>query len=348
VGFLFLLFIGLLLYRIYLRYSTRIVTSNGISALEQITLGDLKQWIFIRGENQNNPVLLFLHGGPGAPLFGMSSSRKYDSELIKHFTVVHWDQRGSGKSFSSDIPVDTMTLDRFVEDCSELIDYLRNRFHTPKVFLVAHSSGTVIGIKTAHRYPEKIYAYIGVAQVVDEFEQQKVIYNFLIDKAEKSGDQKRKNAIKTIGPPPYESYKQTLEIAQQVGHFAGFFHGKSVNMIFFMLNFLTSPEYSITEGFRALRSKGFYFTMNSMWEELKNVNLTKEIESTKIPIYFFEGKYDMTVPTTVVENFFNNLDTKKGKELYIFDNSAHFPMLEEKERYEELLTNIVLKNNVNN
>jgi pimeloyl-ACP methyl ester carboxylesterase len=155
-GFLSLLFIGLLLYKSYLRYSTKIKTANGISLLEEITLGDLKQWIFIRGTDQNNPVLVFLHGGPGMPLLGMSSSRRRDKELIKHFTVVHWDQRGAGKSFNKDIPVHSMTYDRFVEDSNELIDYLRKRFHTPKVFLVAHSGGTVIGLKTVYRYPEKI------------------------------------------------------------------------------------------------------------------------------------------------------------------------------------------------
>ncbi|MFX1343243.1 MAG: alpha/beta fold hydrolase, partial [Promethearchaeota archaeon] len=163
VGFFLLLYIGLLLYKYYLRKSTRIKTANSISSLEEITLGDLKQWIFIRGSDQKNPVLVFLHGGPGAPLLGMASSRKYDAELIKHFTVVHWDQRGAGKSFNRDIPVDSMTLDRFVEDCNELIDYLRNRFHMQKVFIVGHSGGTIIGIKTAHKYPEKIHAYVGVA-----------------------------------------------------------------------------------------------------------------------------------------------------------------------------------------
>ncbi|UCH04715.1 MAG: alpha/beta fold hydrolase, partial [Candidatus Thorarchaeota archaeon] len=150
-GTLLFLLIGLLLYKQYLRYSTRIETPNGISSLEEITLGDLKQWIFIRGVDQNNPVLIFLHGGPGEPSVGMSSCRRLDSELIKHFTVVHWDQRGAGKSYSSRIPVDSMSLDRLVEDCNELIDYLRNRFDKSKVFIVAHSTGTVIGIKTAHR-----------------------------------------------------------------------------------------------------------------------------------------------------------------------------------------------------
>jgi len=315
--------------------------------LEEITLGHLKQWIFIRGTDQSNPVLLFLHGGPGAPLLGMSSSRKYDAELIKHFTVVHWDQRGAGKSFSSDIPVDSITLDRFVEDCNELIDYLRNRFHTQKVFIVAHSAGTVIGIKTAYKYPEKIHAYVGVAQIINEYEQQKVSYDFIVEEAEKSGDVGRQNAIKAIGPPPYESPKKILETEGHIGHYGGFFHGKSINMVIFMLNFLTSPEYSISEGIRTLRNKGFHFTMNAMWEEMKTVNLTKEIQSSKVPIYFFEGKYDMTAPTVLVEKFYDNLDAEKGKKLVIFENSAHFPMIEEKERYQELLINVVLKDSLN-
>ena len=149
----------------------------------------------------------------------MSSTRKYDVELIKHFTVVHWDQRGAGKSFNSDIPVASMTLDRFVEDCNELIDFLRNRFHTQKVFIVAHSGGTVIGIKTAYKYPEKIRAYVGVAQVINEYEQQKVSYDFIIEEVQKSGDMGRQNAIKAIGPPPYESPKKFLEMEKQIGHY---------------------------------------------------------------------------------------------------------------------------------
>jgi pimeloyl-ACP methyl ester carboxylesterase len=337
---------------VYLRKSTRIETSNGISSLEEITLGDLKQWIFIRGTDQNNPILLFLHGGPGAPLLGMPSSRKYDAEIIKHFTVVHWDQRGAGKSFNSDIPVDSMTLDRFVEDCNELIDYLRNKFHTPKVFVVAHSAGTLIGIKTAYKYPEKIHAYVGVAQIINEYEQQKVSYDFLVKQAEKVGDSGRINEIKTMGPPPYESHKKFLEMEGHIGHYGGFLRNTSikqkVKLTIIALSFLTSPEYSLSEGIRTLKNKGFDFTINAMWDELKKVNLSKEIQSIKIPIYFFEGKYDLTTPTVVVEKFYDNLDAEKGKKLFIFENSGHFPMMEEKERYEELLINVVLKDSMNN
>ncbi len=277
-------------------------------------------------------------------MMGISSSRKYDAELVKHFTVVHWDQRGAGKSFYSDIPEDSMNLDRLVEDCNELIDYLRSRFHTRRVFIVAHSGGTLIGIKTAHRYPEKIHAYVGVAQVVNEYEQQKVSYNFLLNEAEKSGDSKRQAAVNAIGPPPYGSSKKYLEMAGLVSRYGGFVHSKSMKDIMILaLNFLTSPEYKLSEGIRTFRSKGFDFTINAMWEELKNVNISEEIQSVKVPVYFFEGKYDVTTPTVVAESFYENLVAEKGKKLFIFQNSGHMPMMEEKKRYEELLIDVVLK-----
>ena len=158
VGLLSLGLIGIQAYKISLRYATRIRAPNGISSLEEIELGGVKQWIFIRGEDTNNPVLIFLHGGPGEPILGMSSSRNLDAELIKHFTVVHWDQRGAGKSYNNQLPVHSMSLGSLVEDCHALIDYTRARFDTQKVFLVGHSDGTQIGLLTAHRYPELIHA----------------------------------------------------------------------------------------------------------------------------------------------------------------------------------------------
>jgi pimeloyl-ACP methyl ester carboxylesterase len=340
-GFFLLLYGGFLLYRGYLRHSTKITTAHGISVLEAITLGGLPQWIFIRGTDQTNPVLLFLHGGPGAPLLGMSSSRKYDANLINHFTVVHWDQRGAGKSFNREIPVESMTLDRFVEDCKELIDYLRNRFHADKVFLVGHSSGSVLGLKTAHRYPEKLHAYIGVAQIINEYAQQQLTYEFILEEAVKAGDASRQKAITAIGPPPYDSPKQFLEQAGHVVHYGGFLRDKSITQYFkmgkVMFNFLTSPEYSLAEGIRTFRNKGLEFTINAMWEELKTVNLAAEIPSINVPIYFFEGKYDMTTPTAVVEQYFDALKAEKGKQMIMFEHSGHLPMIEEKERYEELL-----------
>lgn len=344
IGFILFAFINLQIYRIYLKNSTKIATPNGISSLEEITLGGLKQWIFIRGANQNNPVLIFLHGGPGAPMGGMSSSRKFDAELIKHFTIVHWDQRGAGKSYNSDIPINSMTHDRLVEDCNELIDYVRNKFNTQKVFIIGHSAGSMIGIKIAYKYPEKIHAYVGVAQIINEYEKQKISYDFTVEQAEKAEDKKAQNRLIAIGPPPYNTPEKDMEKAVYIVRYGGFIQDDPIKKIgVCMLAFLTSPEYSLSEGINAFINKGLEFTTNAMWEEIKNINLTKEIQSIEVPIYFFMGKHDMITPTLLVENFYNSLNAEKGKKLIIFENSAHVPMLEENEKYEDLLVNVVLK-----
>ena len=343
VGLLFLFFISLLTYRTYLKNSTKIKTPNGISSLEEITLGDTKQWIFIRGADIKNPVLIFLHGGPGAPLFGMSSSRRLDAKLINHFTIVHWDQLGAGKSYNKKIPVASMTFNRMVEDCNELIDYSRKKLNTQKVYIVGHSGGSVIGIKTAFKYPEKIHAFVGVGQIINDYEQQKLSYKYILDKAQISLNKNNQRAIKALGPPPYDSPEKLNKKDRYIFKYGGVIHDNSAKkMLGNMLGFLTSPEYSLSEGYLTFVNKGFNFTTVAMWDEMRSINITEEIKSIQVPIFFFEGKFDMATPTILVEKYCDSLDAGKGKKLILFEKSAHLPMIEEKEKYEELLVKEVL------
>ena len=348
-GLLVIATVGILLAKLGLKISTKIETPNGVSSLEEITLGGVKQWIFIRGTDQNNPVLVFLHGGPGMPMLGMASSRDLDAELIEHFTVVHWDQRGTGKSYERELPMSAMTIDRIVEDCNELIDYLRDRYNKEKIFLVAHSWGTVFGIKTAYRYPEKIHAYVGVAQLIDNAEREELTYNYVLEEAQRSGDVRIQNALEAIGPPPFDSLEELYEKDGYIPR-SGMVKDDSsaARLGALMLSFLTSPEYSLIEGISTIRMIGMDFTIEALWEEWESTNVAQEIQSIEVPIYFFEGRYDWTNPTIVVEHFYENLGDTDGVNLIIFENSAHFPMIEEEEKYQDLLINLVLKDNLNN
>jgi len=183
-----------------------------------------------------------------------------------------------------------------------------------------------------------------VAQIINNYEQQKISYDFIVEEAEKSGDAKIQNAIEAIGPPPYDTPEKELEKARYIIRYGGFIHDNPIKqMAFIMLCYLTSPEYSLFEGFETMSGKGLNFTMDVRYEEIKNINFAKEIQSIKVPIYFVVGKYDMIAPIVQVESFYNSLDAEKGKKLIIFDNSAHLPIVEEKEKYQELLVNVVLK-----
>ena len=251
-------------------------------------------------------------------------SLQLDTELIKHFTIVHWDQRGAGKSYSNKIPVNSMTFDRMVEDCNGLIDFVRNKFNTQKVYIVGHSGGTVIGIRTAFKYPEKVHAYVGVGQIINDYEQQEISFNYILEKAQMSPNKKKLKAIKKLGPPPYDSPNKLNKKDGYIFQYGGVIHDNSAaKMLVNMVRFLTSPEYSLSEGFSTLLNKGFNFTTVAMWDEMRSINISEEIKSIQIPLFFFEGKYDMATPTILVEKYYDSLDAERGKKLILFEKSAH-------------------------
>jgi len=136
--------------------------------LLSVELGVMEQWITVRGDDRNNPLLLWLHGGPGSSQ--MPVAHKYDSLLEKEFVIVHWDQRGAGKSNTRDFDERTMSRNRFIQDCHELTLYLKNTRHRESIYLLGHSWGSQPGVLAARRYPEDYRAYIGLSQVVDPLE----------------------------------------------------------------------------------------------------------------------------------------------------------------------------------
>jgi len=151
--------------------------------MEKIRLGGIDQWISIRGSNKRKPLLLFLHGGPGAPVTPLA--HKFCPELANLFVVVNWEQRGAGKSFSRKIPVESMTVKQFVSDTAELSKMLLKRFDRKKLFLLGASWGSFLGVSTILKHPDLYYAYIGIGQVVYQTEGEKISYDFVMRKAKK-------------------------------------------------------------------------------------------------------------------------------------------------------------------
>ena len=128
---------------------------DSVASLEKVQIGGTQQWILVRGEDVSNPILLWLHGGPGASQ--MPVARYFSADLEKYFVVVHWDQRGAGKSNPRDFDESTMTFQQFIDDGHELTLYLKQRFNKQKIYLLGHSWGTMPGIKLAQAYPEDYF-----------------------------------------------------------------------------------------------------------------------------------------------------------------------------------------------
>ena len=169
---------------------------------EYVNLNGVKQYILATG-NENGPLMLFLHGGPGVSQSGFI--RKYQSKLEEDFLVVNWDQLGDGKSNTKIFSKDELKINNIVNDAISLIEILRDRFKKNRIYLVGHSFGSLIGIILSQKIPQYIKAYISIGQVVNINEGDKFIYKILLKKVNNENYQKGIKILKNIGKPPYKT-----------------------------------------------------------------------------------------------------------------------------------------------
>ena len=312
------------------------VKPNSIASLEKVQLGGLDQWIIIRSHDITNPILLFLHGGPGSvegPL-----AYKFESELEKYFVFVNWDQRGAGKSYSKKIPKESMNIEQFISDTVELINILRSKFNQKKIFIVGHSWGSILGLSIVQRYPELFYAYIGIGQVVNIRENEKISYQFVYEEAKKIGNKKALKQLEKIQPYTGENIKSLKIQRKWLAKFGGFMHGEKSMWPLIKIG-LFSPEYSIKDMFKFY--KGINFSTEKLWVDMFKINFFNQVPEIKVPVYFCVGKYDYNTPFELVERYYEQLQVPK-KKLIWFEKSAHNPNFEEPQKFDELLINQVL------
>jgi len=165
-----------------------------------VEIGGIQQWVTIRGDSCANPVILFLHGGPGNPLSPFSERiyAAWESE----FTLVQWDQRGAGRTFSRNPQAD-LTIARMTSDGIALTEYLRVHLGQSKIILLAGSWGTVLGVHMAMARPDLFHAYVGAGQLVNYRENQMASYSRLLEIARAAGDSATVQTIEALGPPPW-------------------------------------------------------------------------------------------------------------------------------------------------
>ncbi|WP_111669836.1 alpha/beta fold hydrolase [Algoriphagus litoralis] len=308
----------------------KIHTPNGIEVLEEIELNGSKQWISIRGKDKSNPVLLFLHGGPASP--NMPLTWVYQSSWEEYFTVVQWDQRGTGKNWAS---ADTTKLAEelsfraLIQDAYLLVDHLRERFQQDKIFLMGYSYGAGIGIRMAARIPQKLHAYIGVGQMAPGNPEQ-IIYEKVLRLAEESNNQTALEELKALAPYPAADgstpIRKLLTVRKWSRQFNGGWYGKPDFNLLFSLPSL-APEYTPAD-IQNLET-------SSPWISRKILakggggDFPMEFQ---IPIIFMMGRHDLHTPYQAVEAYFSQLSSP-GKNLITFEYSGHVPFLEEPGRF---------------
>ncbi len=301
---------------------------GSIAILEYVWLGGVEQGLLIRADNIANPVLLYLHGGPGTSELGMV--RMHNMPVLeKHYTVAVWDQRGAGLSYAAREPESGMNVEQFIADAHELTLLLCRRFHQPRIYLVGHSWGSLLGVLTVQRHPELYHAYVGVGQVVDMREGERISYEWTLAQAGKAGDRRSVARLRAIGPPPYagELLRKLMTQRRILARYGGEVHGSPRGGLPTVLRgLLGSSEYSWADRINVFR--GIFANMRLMWPKIAAIDLRVRAPEIRVPVYFLEGRYDYEAPAVLAERYLQQLRAPR-KELIWFERSAHFVNTEE-------------------
>lgn len=298
------------------------IPPGGIDELKAVKIGGIDQWISVRGNDASNPILLFIHGGPGYPMMPLAWT--YQRPWEEFFTVVQWDQRGTGKTFAAGNrePDPSINIDRLQSDAEEMIAWLRTTYHQDKIFVMAHSFGTILGMRVAQQHPEWLYAYVGVGQVINGRRNEEVSYRETMALAQKAGDATAIAELKSIAPYPGAGQSTPLTSVflerKWVMMYGGMFAGKKTDDSSALTTF--SPLYSDSDV--AAVDAGAMMSVQALIPESVDVNFDKNT-SFKCPVFFFAGVDDRTTPTSIVQDYYNHLHAPQ-KGLFLVKGAAHF------------------------
>lgn len=293
-----------------------------------LELGGVPQVVSARGRDRDNPVLLFVHGGPGTPL--MPTAWMWQRPLEEFFTVVHYDQRGAGRSFQLSDPDEvrtSMSPDQYTRDAVQLVEWLCREFDTERVVIAGHSWGTVVATGAVLECPDLISAYLGIGQIVNFRAGEQASFAWVREEARRRRDDRAVQELEALVPYPGEDAldlgKVTTERAW-VQRFGGFAAGRA-DCDYFMSGDITSPDYS--ERDRASTSAGNALHTEVVLPQLVNVDFTN-VTDFPVPVIQFVGRHDQMTPAGPVTEWMSQL-TAPLKVLEWFEHSAHMPMYEE-------------------
>lgn len=299
---------------------------NSISELAKVKINGVRLQIMIRGSDRSNPVVLFVHGGPCCS--EIPYARSYQKSLEEAFTIVHYDQRGSGKSYEFGEDYAAVTASTHAGDLIALTEYVQAYLEKEQVILVGHSYGTYIATMAAARRPDLYQAYIGIGQMSDTVESECISLEKCIAAAESAG--KTADAAYLKGLKPAVLRGETIAPRDYLRKY-GFAARKIDENADYIKAFLWGPEYTLLDVIRFYTASIQY--QDALIAQALRRPITGLVTEIDLPVYFVMGKYDgMTSPESA-KRYLQSLTGEGAKEFILFDESAHYPQLEEAEAF---------------
>lgn len=281
---------------------------GGIASLERVRLNGSEQWITIRGHDRSNPILLNLGmGGPGG---GGFAQRTLLEPLEEHFTVVSWDEPGTGKSYSA-VPFEELDRERYVADAVALTNLLRDRFGQDRIYLYGVSWSSIVGIWVVQEHPELYHAFVSTGQMVNTVENDRMGYELALQHLEQTGQDRRAERLRSNGPPPYHGedvvyrYVAFLDVLNEI------MGTPRLSLVVPIIPFV-APEYGYVD--KVNHTRGLIHSFNAVYPQLEDLDFVEQARELEVPVYFFVGRNDVNAMASLVEEYHQVL-TAPHKEL---------------------------------
>lgn len=306
---------------------------HSIATMEDIELGGITQRVWFRARDRRAPPLIVLHGGPGAAEGALF--RHFNPDLEGDYLVVHWEQRGTGRSYPP-ARAAPPTIDRLLADLDDLVRHVQDRFGARRVVLLGHSFGTVLGALYAHAHPDRVAALVSVAQVVAPTVGDGLAYEYARREAVARSDENAKRRLAAIGPPPHD-VDRTLELGRWLEKFGGVFHTRlSTGQLIWAA--LMTEEATLLDLVRF--GQGNRFSLEALWPELRRLDLRSAVRF-EVPVLFIAGRHDWRTPSPLAESYWQALQAP-CKRWFWFERSAHNAPFEQPQAFVALMRAEVL------
>ena len=326
------------------KQKNRIQTENGIQEKFFVTLGGEKQYIYISGENKDNPVILFLHGGPGTPTTCLAYY--YQKELEKDYVIVNWEQRGCGRTYRKS---GRLTVDLLQSDLNELVHYLFDLFGK-KIILMGHSWGTVLASEYAYHYPEYISIYIALSQVVHLVSGTMLTSQKAADQASekrKSKDaEKIRKMVSLFQKAETVNNKSVSNYMKLRTKIRKYLPDEKLKTYRKMLWYgAISPDYSVDDfnwQINCISIKNYFELQRPLIEYMMNKFDVRKIKEYQVPVYFISGTQDWITPVEPIEDYYNEILAPRKKMIEI-EHAGHDLYIDQPEMFANAVKTMLQK-----
>ncbi len=311
-------------------------SSEKINHLEKLTINHNEQWVHVRGENRNAPLLIHVQAGPGLPMIPEANALEKLLGFEKNYLVAYWDQRGCGKSFSRHIDPQTITLSQLADDIISCTRYLLKRYNKNKAILVGYSIGATTSLLAAAQNASLFSELFLVGVDIDLPKANSFALEFAKTKAQRQNNRKLLHQIEDLAARPIIDSKRFQQRAKILTNLGGIQHNTTYNQLLIstLRNFLFSKEYTLSDIPRAVQ--GMDFCQDALLTELDAFNLFAKVKSVDVPVHFFQGKLDGIAPYETAVSFYNYLQAPY-KTFTDFNHSAHMIAYDDPELFAKMV-----------